>query len=79
MAVDLGSGRYAFQCVIDDIDPFTGPAVRIPGQAKGTPGIVTVTDNDLLQPENEYHAYVTIGLNQLTAQTKILAGKAPRS
>jgi iron uptake system EfeUOB component EfeO/EfeM len=74
MAVDLGSGRYAFQCVIDDIDPFTGPTVQIPGHAKGTPGIVPVTDNDLLQPEKEYHAYVTIGLNQLTAQTKTLAG-----
>jgi iron uptake system component EfeO len=74
MAVDLGSGRYAFQCVIDDIDPFNGPTVQIAGHAKGTPGIVPVTDNDLLQPEKEYHAYVTIGLNQLTAQTETLAG-----
>ena len=73
MAVDLGSGRYAFQCVIDNVDPFTGPTVQIPGHAKGTPGIVPVTDNDLLQPEKEYHAYVTIGLNQLTAQTSTLA------
>jgi iron uptake system component EfeO len=73
MQVELGSGNYAFQCVIDDIDPFSGPTVRIPGDAKGTPGIVPVTDNDLLTPEKEYHAYVTIGLTQLAAQTKTLA------
>ena len=71
--VVLGSGRYALQCVIEDIDPFTGPAVQIPGHVKGTPGIVPVTDNDLLKPEQEYHAYVTIGLSQLAAQVKTLA------
>jgi iron uptake system component EfeO len=72
MQVVLGSGSYAFQCVIEDIDPFTGPTVRIPGHAKGTGGIVPVTDNDLLTPEKEYHAYVTVGLNQLAAQTRTL-------
>jgi iron uptake system component EfeO len=72
MLVDLGSGTYAFQCVIEDVDPITGPAVRVPGQVKGQPGIVPVTDNDLLGPAKEYHAYVTAGLTQLAAQTAAL-------
>ncbi len=69
MAVDLGSGAYAFRCVIDDIDPFSGPTVRIPGRVKGEPGIVPVTNNDMLGPSKEYHAYVTVGLARLATQT----------
>jgi iron uptake system component EfeO len=73
MQVDLGSGSYAFQCVIDDVDPFTGPTVKVPGHVKGEPGILPVTDNDLLEPAKEYHAYVAAGLIQLLAQTSTLA------
>ncbi len=62
MAVSLGSGTYAFRCVIDDIDPFSGPAVKVPGHVKGEPGIVPVTNNDMLAPSMVYHAYVTVGL-----------------
>jgi iron uptake system component EfeO len=72
MLVDLGSGRYAFQCVIEDVDPFTGPAVVVAGHVKGQPGIVPVTDNDLLKPAKKYHAYVTAGLKVLAAQTAVL-------
>jgi iron uptake system component EfeO len=72
MYVDLGSGSYAFQCVIEDTDPFNGPTVRVPGHVKGEPGIIPVTDNDLLGPAREYHAYVTAGLAQLAAQTAVL-------
>jgi iron uptake system component EfeO len=73
MQVQLGSGSYAFQCVIDDVDPFTGPTVKVPGHVKGQPGILPVTNNDLLEPAKEYHAYVAAGLIQLLAQTGTLA------
>jgi iron uptake system component EfeO len=72
MQVDLGSGTYAFQCVIDDVDPFTGPSVHVPGHVQGQPGIVPVTNNDLLGPSKEYHAYVTAGLVRLAVQTAAL-------
>ena len=73
MQVQLGSGKYAFQCVIDDFDPFTGPTVTVPGQVKGQAGIVPVTDNELIGPSKEYHAYVTTGLAVLDTQTTALA------
>ncbi len=72
MQVDLGSGTYAFQCVIDDVDPFTGPVVHVAGHVKGQPGIVPVTNDDLLGPSVKYHAYVTVGLAQLATQTAAL-------
>jgi len=72
MRVDLGSGTYAFQCVIEDVDPFTGPSVRVPGHVKGQQGIVPVTSNELIGPSKEYHAYVTAGLAQLATETAAL-------
>jgi iron uptake system EfeUOB component EfeO/EfeM len=73
MQVQLGSGRYAFQCVIDDFDPFTGPTVTVPGHVKGQAGIVPVTNDELIGPSKEYHGYVTAGLAVLDAQTAVLA------
>ncbi len=69
MAVNLGSGAYAFRCVLDDQDPFSGPTVTIPGHARGEPGIVPVTNDELVAPSKAYHAYVTAGLAQLQTQT----------
>lgn len=69
MQVTLGSGQYAFRCVIDDLDPFSGPTVTIPGHAKGEPGIVPVTNDDMLGPSKVYHAYATAGLALLETQT----------
>ncbi len=34
----LGSGTYAFRCVIEDIDPITGPAVKVGGHVARRPG-----------------------------------------
>jgi iron uptake system EfeUOB component EfeO/EfeM len=72
MRLNVGSGTYAFQCILEDTDPITGPSVRVPGHAAGAPGVVPVTDNDLLEPSREYHAYVTAGLTVLVSQTKAL-------
>ena len=73
MRLDLGSGSYAFRCLFSDFDPITGPTVVVGGHAGGSPGIVPVTNNDLLGPAREYHAYVAAGLNTLASQTDALA------
>ena len=73
MRVDVGSGAYAFRCLIEDVDPITGPVVRIGGHARGDPAILPVTSADLITPAHEYHAYVTAGLTVLASQTRVLA------
>jgi iron uptake system component EfeO len=72
MRLRVGSGTYAFQCVLEDTDPIRGPSVRVPGHVPGAPGVVPVTSNDMIEPSKEYHAYVTAGLVTLVSQTKAL-------
>ena len=72
MRVDLGSGRYAFRCLLQDTDPLTGPAVRVGGHHRGAPAILPVTTDDLLSPARVYHAYVSAGLNTLVRQVGVL-------
>jgi iron uptake system component EfeO len=75
MRVDLGSGRYAFRCLIQDTGPLTGPAVRVGGHHQGAPAILPVTTDDLLGPARVYHAYVTAGLNTLVRQVGVLTAR----
>jgi iron uptake system component EfeO len=72
MRVDVGSGRYAFRCLLEDTDPITGRSVRVGGQERGAPAILPVTTDDLLAPAREYHAYVMAGLNVLLRHVKVL-------
>ena len=72
MRIDLGSGSYAFRCLIEDTDAITGPVTRIPGHRRGASAIVPATVTDLLEPAREYHAYVTAGLRVLTRRTGTL-------
>jgi iron uptake system component EfeO len=73
MRLDMGSGSYAFRCLFDDYDPMTGPVTVVGGHVRGTTAILPVTDNDLLAPAREYHAYVAAGLNTLVSQTDAVA------
>jgi iron uptake system component EfeO len=77
MRVTLGPGRYALRCLIDDVDPLLGPAVRITGPAgaaaAGNPAAVPVTTGDLLDPLKQYQAYVSAGVATLVGQTDALA------
>jgi iron uptake system component EfeO len=73
MRLDVGSGRYAFRCLLEDTDGFTGPPVRVAGHAPGAPAVLPVTQNDLVAPARQYHAYVTAGLRVLVSQTAKLA------
>ena len=77
MRVDVGSGRYAFRCLLQDTDPLTGPTVRVGGHHQGAPAILPVTTDDLLGPARVYHAYVTAGLNTLARQVGVLAAADP--
>jgi iron uptake system component EfeO len=73
MQVDVGSGAYAFRCLIEDVDPLTGPVVKVAGHVRGAPAILPITSADLLQAASQYHAYVTAGLQVLAGQTHALA------
>ena len=73
MRLNVGSGPYAFRCLIEDIDPITGPVIRVGGHIRGDPAILPVTSDDLLSRRSEYHAYVTAGLTVLAGQTRVLA------
>jgi iron uptake system component EfeO len=73
MRLDVGSGRYAFRCLLEDVDTITGPAETVPGHAKGSPAILPVTNDDLYGPAARYHSYVTAGLATLAAQANTLA------
>jgi iron uptake system component EfeO len=68
LRVNLGSGRYAFRCLLEDTDTLTGPVVRIAGRQAGDAAILPVTSTDLLGPAKQYHAYVTAGLDTLARQ-----------
>ena len=72
MRLDAGSGSYAFRCLLQDQGPVTGPAFTVAGHVRGARAILPVTDNDLLIPAREYHAYVTAGLSTLVAEARTL-------
>jgi iron uptake system component EfeO len=72
MRVDVGSGSYAFRCLIEDTDSITGPTEKVPGHTRGATPTLPVTSDDLLAPASEYHQYVTGGLATLTSQVHTL-------
>lgn len=72
--IDLGSGRYAFRCAMEDETVVVGPAVQIPGQVKGpTAPVLPVTQADLIGPTQAYEAYVRGQLPQLLQLTRTLS------
>src|SRR6201996_2843899 len=72
MRIDVGSGSYAFRCLIEDTDAITGPTEKVPGHTSGATAILPVTDDDLLTSASEYHKYVTGGLVTLLSQVNTL-------
>ena len=73
MALDVGSGKYAFLCQVEDFDAVTGPTVTVSGHAAGTPAILPVTYNDLYPLVKDYAKYTEAGLRVLAKQTTTLA------
>lgn len=73
LRVVLGDGSYALRCLIDDVDPITGPPVTITGSnAQTNPGAQPVTTADLLAPLKAYGAYLIAGVGTLATQTDAL-------
>ncbi|HSZ39554.1 MAG TPA: imelysin family protein [Trebonia sp.] len=74
MTIDLGSGKYAFLCEVQDFDPVAGPTVTISGHAEGTKAILPVTYNDLYPLCKEDQKATTAGIEVLERETAVLAG-----
>lgn len=69
--IDLGSGRYAFRCAMEDEPVVTGPTVRIPGHVRGSAvAVEPVTQADLIPATKSYQRYV---LGQLPALARLTA------
>jgi iron uptake system component EfeO len=73
ISLDVGSGKYAFLCEVEDFDPVTGPTVTVGGHTAGTPAILPITYNDLYPLAKEYARYTEAGLQVLARQTSALA------
>jgi iron uptake system component EfeO len=76
MQVEIGSGAYAFECELQHYGAIIGPIVQLPGNVRGTPGILSVTYNNLAGPRSspaaQYRDYVSAGLDTLVSQTDAL-------
>jgi iron uptake system component EfeO len=73
MSLDVGSGRYAFLCQVEDFDPVTGPTVTVGGHQPGAPATLPITYNDLYPLAKKYAQYTEAGLRVLAAETTTLA------
>ena len=73
MSLDVGSGTYAFLCLVQDFDPIKGPTVTVSGHTPGTAAILPVTYNDLYSLVKEYAQYTESGLQVLARETTRLA------
>jgi iron uptake system component EfeO len=78
MSLDVGSGKYAFLCQVEDFDPTTGPTVTVGGHRAGMPAILPVTYNDLYPLAKEYARYTEAGLQALIRETTTLAADVRR-
>jgi iron uptake system component EfeO len=78
MSLDVGSGRYAFLCEVEDFDPITGPTVTVGGHRAGMPAILPVTYNDLYPLAKAYARYTEAGLQVLVRETTTLAADVRR-
>jgi iron uptake system EfeUOB component EfeO/EfeM len=74
LRLDVGSGKYAFLCMINEVDPFTGPTVTVGGHAAGTPAILPVTYNDLIPLAKKNQKLTLSGIQVLEKETTVLAG-----
>ncbi|MGW7008108.1 EfeM/EfeO family lipoprotein [Streptomyces sp. NPDC054933] len=65
LQVTLGGGSYAFKCLPDDADAFTGPTVRITGHAAAGPAAVPVTQHDLIPSTLAYQQWIGDRMGEL--------------
>jgi iron uptake system component EfeO len=73
LQADLGSGRYAFRCAMEDEAAVTGPTVVVAGHVEGaTPGVRPVSQGDLVDATKAYQRYVEARLPGLVALVRRL-------
>jgi iron uptake system component EfeO len=79
-SVTLAGGRYRFVCLPADEDPVLGPVQRVAGGAVAgaTPGIVPITQADLVPPTQAYEAWVASHLAVLAKQVRALDADVAR-
>jgi iron uptake system component EfeO len=75
MSLDVGSGKYAFLCEVEDFDPVKGPTDTVAGHAAGAKAMLPITYNDLYPLAKQYAAYTEAGLKLLAQQTSTLAAE----
>jgi iron uptake system EfeUOB component EfeO/EfeM len=73
MTLDVGSGKYAFLCAVQDFNPVKGPTVTVAGRAKGTPAILPVTYDDLYPISKDDQKETLAGIQVLAKETTVLA------
>ena len=73
MSLNVGSGKYAFLCEVEDFNPVAGPTVTVAGHQAGTRTVLPITYNDLYPLAKEYAKYTEAGLQVLAGQTSTLA------
>ncbi|WP_329371878.1 EfeM/EfeO family lipoprotein [Streptomyces sp. NBC_00669] len=78
MVVDLGSGRYAFECQQEDTDSVTGPTVTVPGKAPQGPSSLPVTVHDLIPPTLDYQKWINARMAELSTDTGVLKSDIDR-
>jgi iron uptake system component EfeO len=74
--VTIGAGKYRFVCLPADEDPIAGPVVTVAGAAHmtgATPGVVPVTENDLIPASKQYGDWIESRLPVLQSEADALA------
>jgi iron uptake system EfeUOB component EfeO/EfeM len=72
MALDVGSGKYAFLCLFSDSNPLVGPTVTVAGDVKGAQAVLPVTYNELIPVAKKYQADLEAGIKVLAGETDTL-------
>jgi iron uptake system component EfeO len=72
LEVTLGGGSYAFKCLPDDDDAFTGPTVSIAGHARPGPASLAVTEQDVIPPTIAYQKWIGGQMGVLAAKATTL-------
>ena len=79
LSVQLAPGRYAFRCALEDEPVVTGPTVTVTGPAvDAPPGVLPVTEQDLLPATKAYEGYVTSQLPGLLRGVQRLSADVAR-
>jgi iron uptake system component EfeO len=73
VSLDLGAGRYDVRCAMEDEAMVTGPDVVLTGSARGTtPGVVPVSQGDLIEATKAYQVHVQHALPGVLALARRL-------